>query len=369
VGGIVQDEQFEPIEGAEVQMLAGFGDKAQMPAVDITGSFKTDANGTWKCGIFPEDASWASMKVTHPAYVLQDIYQPATIEQLKASLYITILEQGITVTGRVLDLQQRPLQAIVSRGLYRREDEKGITCDKEGWFRFDNVSLGNEVFFAQCKGSGPQIQQIDIHPNMLPVTFNLKPANTIRGKVVDGNNVPVKDVSAQVSSWHGFNLLNFETKTDANGLFLWVDAPADEVLFDLSKPGYLSIRDFSMKSQNDYVITILPPFGISGSVLSSDPNRPVRIFKITISYYQKDSTRISNRETRTTVFSGNKYELYITEPFDFQLGLQADGFEPAESSIFSPEQDLAEYDFVLIPQKTVSTGDGYSPDKPVSETE
>jgi len=352
VGGIVQDEQFEPIENAEVRILADFGDNPEIPKIDISEAFKTDVNGIWKCGTFPEDATRASLKVVHPNYVPQDIYQPATIEQLKDLLYITILEQGVTVTGQAFDLQQRPLQATIFRGFYRRESEKGITCDEDGWFQFDNVSLGNEVFFAQCKGAAPQIQQVDVHPNMPPIIFNLEPANTIRGKVVDVNDVPIKDVTVEVSSWQGFNLLNFETKTDTNGFFQWADAPEDEVLFNMSKPGYLSIRDFGMKSENDYVITLLPPFEISGDVLSSDPNQPIGIFKITISYYEEDSTRISSEETNQTMFSGNRYELVITEPLDFQLLLQAGGFEPAQSPIFSTEQNVAEYDFVLAPLET-----------------
>jgi RNA polymerase sigma factor (sigma-70 family) len=352
VGGIVQDEQFEPIEDAEVQILADFGDNPKIPKIDISGAFKTDVNGIWKCDTFPEDATRASLKVSHPNYVSQDTYQPATIEQLKDLLYITILEQGVTVTGRVLDLQQRPLQATIIKGLYRREGENGITCDEDGWFQFDNVSVGNEVFFAQCKGAAPQIQQVDIHPNMPSITFNLEPANTIRGKVVDVNDAPIKDVSIKVSSWQGFNLLNFETRTDANGSFQWTDAPAGEILFNMSKPGYLRIRDFGMKSENDYVTTLLPLFEISGDVLSSDPNRPVGIFKITIRYYQQGSTQISSEQTNQTMFSGNRYELTITEPLDFQLLLQADGFEPAQSPVFSTEQNVAEYDFVLTPLET-----------------
>ncbi|OHB59636.1 MAG: hypothetical protein A2173_08085 [Planctomycetes bacterium RBG_13_44_8b] len=265
-GGIVQDEEFEPIEGAEVRILADFGENPELPKIDISGTFQTDVNGIWKCDSFPEDAMRASLKVSHPNYVSQDIYQPATIEQLKDLQYITILEQGVTVTGQVLDLQEQPLQATLFRGFYHRPDDKGVTCDEDGRFWFDNVSVGNEVFFVQCKRAAPQIQQVDVHPNMPPLIFYLEPANTIRGKVVDINDNPIKDVTVEVSSWQGFNLLNFETKTDANGSFQWTDAPAGEILFNISKPGYLNIRDFGMKSENDYVIPLFPPPDISDDI-------------------------------------------------------------------------------------------------------
>jgi hypothetical protein len=69
--------------------------------------------------------------------------------------------------------------------------------------------------------------------------------------------MPLKDVNVKVSSWHGFSSLNFETTTDANGFFRWTESPADEVLFDLYKPGYIRINNFGMTSENDYVITLL----------------------------------------------------------------------------------------------------------------
>jgi hypothetical protein len=195
---------------------------------------------------------------------------------------------------------------------------------------------------------------------MPPVIFNLEPANTIRGRVIDVNGVPIKDVYIEVSLWHGFNLLNFETKTDTNGFFLWADAPADEVLFNLSKPGYLSIRDFGMKSRNDYVTTLLPPFRISGNVLSSDPNQPIGIFKITLGYYRDNSARILWEETNPYMFSDNRYKMTITKPFDLQLRVQADSFEPVESPIFSPEQGTVKFDFVLAPKNTAITGVFYT---------
>ena len=350
VGGIVKNEQLQPIESAEIKLLAGLGYDPQGPYANISGTFKTDANGLWKCGSFPEDACQASIMATHPSYIPQDEYRPAIVEELKSFSLVTTLEKGITVTGRVLDLQQKPLQATVAKGTDRRETP--VTCDPNGWFHFDNIAPSVEIFTVQYKGVAPRIQQIDIGPNMPPIIFNLEPANTIRGRVVDVNDNPIKDVYVRAESWHGFTSLNFETKTDANGFFKWTDAPADEVFFSLSRPGYMGVRNFSMKSENDYVIMLQPPFKIAGTVISSDSDHPVSIFKIVTGFYRGDSDKISWQEYNASTFSGNRYELIITEPFDFRLRVQADGFVPAESPDFSPQQDSANYDFILEPIKT-----------------
>lgn len=349
ISGIVKNEQLEPIEGAEIRVYVDFSYNPEMPLVDTGGEFKTDANGVWKCSSFPEDSCQASIMITHPDYVSQDTYRPAIVEQLKDFSYVTVLEKGVTVTGRVLDLQQKPLQATVGKGPDRRGNP--ATCDPNGWFRFENVAPIAEVFTAQCAGAAPQMQQVDIGPNMPPIVFSLEPAKTIRGRIVDINDTPVENVYVRVSSWHGFALLNFETRTDANGFFRWNDAPDDEVLFNLSKPGYMSASNFAMTSQNDYVITLQPAFKISGTVTSSDPCRPVGIFKITQGYYRDSSAQISWQDYNASTFSDNRYELIITEPFEIRLKAQAKGFMPAESPTLGPEQGTVTYDFVLEPIK------------------
>jgi hypothetical protein len=130
-----------------------------------------------------------------------------------------------------------------------------------------------------------------------------------------------------------------------------MEAPADEVLFDLYKPGYMRISSFGMTSKNDYVITLLPPFRISGTVTSSDANRPVNNFKITQGIYRENFDQILWQKYGSSAFTNNRYELAVTEPYELRLKVQADGFEPAQSPIFSPEQGVAEYDFVLTPIK------------------
>ncbi len=349
-GGIVKNQQLKPIEDATVRVLARFVDDANKPNISLVGTFTTDANGIWRCESLPEGTYQASIMVTHPDYIQPENPPPATIEQLKNFSFITILEKGITVIGRAVDSGQKPLPATIIRGPFNSENKKNQICDANGWFRFANVTPGIEVFTAQCAGATPQIKPVDVKTGMPPIIFTLEPANIIRGKVVDVNNVPIKDVLVAVSSWQGIEALNFKTKTDANGFFEWADAPADEVSFDIHKSGYMSIRNFAMKSESDYTITLLPPFRISGSVTCSEPNRPIETFIITLGYYF-DKDKIDWQDANSIIFSGKKYELAVTEPLDFQLKIQTTGFQPAQSPVLNSEQNLTKYDFILKPIK------------------
>jgi len=255
IGGLVMDEQLKPVENAEVKVRVDSDPNSQLPVVDTDEVFKTDVNGIWRSESFPQDACQAEVMVTHPNYIPQEGYRPAIVEELKNFSFVTFLEKGVTITGRVLDWEQKPLQATVTKGAGGRENP--VICDPNGWFQFNNIAPSIEVFTVQCKGAAGQVRQIDVGPNMPPMIFNLEPAKTIRARVVDINGMPLKDVHIKVSSWHGFSSLNFETTTDANGFFRWTEAPADEVLFELYKPSYIRINNFGMTSENDYVITLL----------------------------------------------------------------------------------------------------------------
>jgi hypothetical protein len=350
IGGIVKNQQSEPIKGVAVRVLVKFADIEEKQKLSMLGTFKTDANGIWRCGNFPLNATGVSIMATHPDYLPAENYQMASIEQLEDFSFATILEKGITVTGRVIDSQQNPLQATITKGSLPSDSNTIVTCDANGWFHFDNVPQGVEVFIARYGGGAPQMQPVEIKPDMPPVIFTIEPPNNIHGKVVDVSIAPVKDASVAVSSWQGTSSLSFETKTDANGFFQWTNAPADEASFDIQKNDYMSIRNYVMKSGSDYVITLRQAFKFSGIVTSEVPDKPVKTFKITIGFYYT-GTNISWQQTGTS-FSNEKFELMITEPLDFQLRAQADGFESVDSPVFNPSQNAAEYNFILVPIKT-----------------
>jgi hypothetical protein len=350
IGGTVKNQQSEPIEAAAVRVLVKFSDNENKQNISLLGTFKTDANGIWRCGNFPLNATGVSIMATHPDYLPAENYQMASIEQLEDFSFATILEKGFTVTGRVIDSEQRPLRATITKGSLPSDSNTIVTCDANGWFHFDNVPEGVEVFIARYGGGAPQMQPVEIKPDMPPVIFTIELPNVIHGKVVDANGSPVKDASVVVSSWQGTNSLNFETKTDSNGFFQWTNAPANEVSFDIQKNNYMSVRNYAMKSRSDYAITLRPAFKFSGIVTSEVNDKPVKTYKITIGYYYTN-TNISWQST-STPFSSEKYEMMITEPLNFQLRVEARGFETVESPVLSPGQTNTEYNFILVPIKT-----------------
>lgn len=340
IGGIVKNQESEPIEGASVKVIAD----------GLTKIFKTDANGLWFWDDFvAQDVLNIELMATHPGYIMPERFQKTKVEQLDTLSFVTVLEKGITVIGNVVDWQQVPLQAAVTKGPFPKGPADSVICDANGWFRFNKADTGIEIFTIQRQGASPAVLPVEIKPGMEPIFVTLEQPHTIQSQVVDINEVPVEGADVSVSFWQGVGSLKFTAKTDADGFFQWDSAPPDEVLFDIVNKGFMSVRDYAMHSGIVHKILLLKAFRIRGKIYSSEPTEPVESFIATIGYYfEKD--KITWQDANSVIFSGYEYEMNITEPVDFKLKIQSDGFEMAESPVFSSEQNLTEYDFVLKPE-------------------
>jgi len=339
IGGFVRNTLSEPIEDAVVNVVAD----------GLTDTFKTDANGFWICEDMEANVSTISVTAVYSGYNMAEQPRIANFEQLKKLSFVTVLEKGIAVTGNVVDRQGNPLQATIIKGPFPNGGENKTLCDINGGFRFNKLDPGIEVLTVQCDKASPAVLPVDIKPDMAALTITLEPPNIITGQVVDVNGMPVEGVSVNVSSWQGVSSLQFMTKTDTDGFFQWDSAPADEVLFNIQKSHYMSIQNYAMQSGTEYKIVMQRPLKLSGTITGGKGDEQIQSFRITVGYYfEKD--KISWRDEDTVIVSGNKYEIEITEPADFKLKIESDGFAASESPVFSQEQIPAAYDFTVNPE-------------------
>ncbi len=254
--------------------------------------------------------------------------------------------EGIRVEGFVVDWEQRPLPATVTKGPFPQTNADRTICDGNGQFTFDGIQDGVEVFTAQCEGAAPAVKAVEIKDGMEPITFTLTQPSVISGQVIDMNGEPIEGTDISVTGWQGTGSLAFATKTDAEGFFQWDSAPADEVLFDIQKSTAMSLRNYPMQSGVDYKVVMMRPFRIHGSIISAEPTINIETFIMTVGYYF-DKDEVSWQDANSVIFTGDKYELNITEPFEFKMKVQAEGFKTAESPSFNPSSNSFDYNFII----------------------
>lgn len=363
IGGFIRNVRRGPIEAATVYLRASGGPTT--PRFWIWDyEEKTDANGFWQCDIMPAKLGHVSIRLAHPNYIDDESYDARPtppLQQLRDMNSVMVMNIGVNFAGTVVDCNDRPIaKAGVRQGqentwsiIYPRTE-----TDDEGRFEFRNTRAGGVMLTVQAEGYAPQLREISVHYGMEPVDFQLGSAQTIRGRVVDAADKPIESVEVSLESWHHRETIKWETKTDAEGVFEWNQAPRDEMLFAFSKKGYRPIRFLELSPDVDeHIIVMDRAMKVTGTVMDADSNEPISEFKLIIGDRpkQRQDSLISWDREAARIFTGGRYQLefdgrdlYFSRNSCYFIRVEADGHVPGISSrSFTQEDEDVSIDFML----------------------
>jgi len=368
IGGIIQNEKGEPIEGATVFILIPTECNAKECVSIHDYPVKTDGQGKWRCDIIPAKVDDIWIRLSHPDYISDNMYgatQKPPMEKLRDMTGVMVMKKGFTVKGRVTDKAGKPIpNAQVAQGSDRWGSHYPETkTNAQGEFEFKNVNPDKFVLTVQASGYAPDLKEIAVDKNTKPVKFSLELGKTIKGRIVDTAGKPVSGAFVAADTWRGNRSIEWRVDTDAEGRFVWKDAPADEVLFDMGKQGYMSIRKKALTPSNEeHVLTMSPPLTIKGTVVDAKTGKPIDEFKL-IPGTQWDPAQRYWEQRSAKPFTNGKYEFSASEPYPGHLiRIEAKGYKPAESRAIKSNEGSVVIDFKLEPAQwttvTVLTPEG-----------
>lgn len=375
IGGIVRDEQGNPLPNALVKISLGRS-SLNGEMYDYRFPFTTDAAGRWRCDTLPEkleDPFYVT--VDHPAYLPQNAIPqdsgPVTLEKLRQQTAEITVKKGLTIVGRVLDDQNRPIpNATVVEGADGwSSNRRSAQTDADGRFEIHRLPPGKYTLTVLARNHAPDLRDAVPAGQSTPVEFRLAPARTLRARVVDPQQKPVPGVYVTTGRWRGHGSLAQRWTTDANGLFTWPDAPADDVLFDLSKQGYAPLRDQTLSPGKEHTLVLTPrsPLIIRGTVVDAQTNQPIPNFTALSGVVWKEQSIRWDRNTARTIASG-PYEIAFDHS-DYYPGravrIEADGYAPAVSRTFKLDEGTQRFDFKLT-KGTLPGGIVRYDDKPLA---
>jgi hypothetical protein len=375
IGGIIRDEQGHPIEGASVYLLVPGGDEIERVAIwDHTE--KTNAEGQWRCDIMPSKLDDIWIRLAHSDYISDEMYGKTPkppIEQLRAMTGVMVMKQGLTVSGRVIDANDRPIErASVAQGSDRFGSHYPSTqTDSEGRFEFKNVRPDEMVLTVQANGYSPDLKSFTVYKGMEPIEFRLESGHTIRGRIIDKAGNPVAGAFVAADTWRGHRSLQWRVDTDAEGRFEWNEAPSDEVLIDMGKQHFMSVRNYVMSpSEKEYEITMSPELKIRGKVVDAETGEPIPEFKLLTGIDWGGDRPISWQRRSTKTFTQGQYEIEFSFPYPAHLiRIEAEGYKLGISRPIGSDEGQVTSDFKLE-KGTGPTGIVHLPDgRPASGAE
>jgi RNA polymerase sigma factor (sigma-70 family) len=301
IGGVVQNEEGQPIPGATVSMSL-FSTGKDRPVEKLHGVVQTvksalynekvvtDAAGRWQYNNAPADISGLSFRLEHPDYVTDPMFSYQTslfsnptsppTEKLHDMASVVTMKKGFSVAGTVVDSQGRPIPNARVRG----SNHPDTTTDASGHFRFAHVASGELVLTIQAEGFTPELKTVVVNAQTAPLDIRLAPGNTIRIRVVDADGKPIAGARIVADTWRAHRSIEWETNTDNEGRCVWTSAPPDAVQFAIGKAGFR--KDFGhqlsfVPSETEQIVTLVAPLHIHGTAIDSETGQPIAKFKIT----------------------------------------------------------------------------------------
>jgi len=290
IGGIVKNEEGEPIAGAKVN-LSLRGPEGRIRYY-VEHAVRTEADGKWRYDAMHRELDELSMEITHPEYVSFDQWvstAPYLKDKLRDFSAVMVMDRGITVSGFVYDHQGEPIEKALlmtgRSGFFSRV----ARTNYQGHFEFKHCKLEPLYISAQAPGKSPVLRRVLEQDLPKPLKFTLKPGHSIRLRVVDVHGTPLEGVHVIPERYKGYryilkpNPANLQRgiETDKQGRVSWDSAPPDAVEYAFSKEGFARLSDVAIVADGtEHVVTLIKLVTVSGTVVDKDTGQPIKKFRV-----------------------------------------------------------------------------------------
>ncbi len=354
VGGIVRNKKGESIDSVEIRFSA----RSEEPSgtIYISRTIQTDTKGCWRVEGVPSEVDYINIGLRHQEYGGDNgrsrSIRGQELLNARALKHVETMEKGLTITGKVLDDQGKPIVAATAMMVSRSFNPMPALIDDSGVFQLacsDDMSAYRQtpVLVVEAPGYAPVRQTISLKPNPEPLEFRLTPGRNITCRVVDTEGRPVigaRTVVGPLPEDSSYSV--WLEDTDEQGEFQVPNVPKNDVKLSILKPGYIAVRGFIVgPSDDNIVVTMNRALRVQGMVTDARSGQPIPNFEIAAVF--RSDGRI--RTSRPASFAEGTYELSFDEarPETCQLQVSAIGYEPATSEDIRIDEGQRTIDFKL----------------------
>ncbi len=271
----------------------------------------------------------------------------------------------LDVVGQVRDGKGQPIVGAKVVLAYSSSPRGHLpaTTDAAGRFVFPHPDrdsrLGRWSVSVEAPGFAPSWTMVVPKGEIPSIDFQLSTGRPFHGRVLDNKGQPVAGVSVS-ARWEECYSLDWKAVTDAEGRFVWPDAPHEgEIQFDLGHPGYNRARGRTAAAaagKADLTINARPR--VRGAVLDAESNQPVAAFTVIPATSFADGREINWQRRRGVKGSEGHYEI-IPSPIDqpgmvYHVRVEAEGYAPAISRPIQPAEGEVILHFTLKKARDIS---------------
>ncbi len=284
VTGEVVDTQGHPVVGAEV---ATFHFTSRPARTDAQGRYLID-------GLNPLVDGY-SLQVEHPDYpAFSTRFAPGPVGQ---TVHLdAVLKPGVTIFGTVRDPAGRPLAGVrvantTSGAMWNCLRAR---TDAQGRYELRNVDIGEFVLWAVKEGFAPFVSStnLTVEESRQRIDIRMIEATPLSGRVLDQAGAPVPNVRAIIDEYEDVRNMDCRrATTDANGLFVLSDAPAQGLLSLRVYGQGVSAETFPVDwTERPLELYVTRAGRIYGQVVDIHTDEPLNRFKVKMTFSQVETS-------------------------------------------------------------------------------
>jgi protocatechuate 3,4-dioxygenase beta subunit len=347
VGGIIEDPEGRPVEGAAVDLrwhepynhthdpikLAELARETTPRPTAFHLKATTGADGCWTIDGVPADFEAFTIEVDHAQHVRRRYGgEGEHVAKLRDGTYTITLDPGAALLGRIVGSDGEPIVgATIVYDVRSTTDDAHLlkaTTDADGRFTFAPVEEVPKMLQIFAAGFAPQLAEA------APGTTNeiaLEPARTLSGRVLDEAGQPVPDATVIVEDPGGYAAFDGrQVATSDDGRFE-IDVGSKPVKLTVLKRGLRSVRDRSAQADHDAEIRLRPVLLIEGAVVDAETGEPIPSGRITNGHVAQGHTIWQTSGLKK--FEGGRYDYALHDEDNLRLKIEADGYLPFYSDV------------------------------------
>ncbi len=292
IRGRVIKEDGSPADRAQIRTLKFFSRE-----YDRRGRYSfypdgyTDESGGFSLTVEPYDKIVVLARDEDHAWSESE---PVLKEKGKTVYEVGItLETGNTVSGKVTDAEELPLQGVAigyvrgkldTAGSYHLRPVLETTTDEAGNYHLDHLPSGEQTLVASKEPYPRELLNVKLQTGSpeYGYDFVLQSGLKLSGYVKDESGLPLFRARVYCRG-REYSPPRSSIRTDSAGYFEFDGLKDSSYRLQVSYPGYPTIRDKEVRPGSvPLVITLKKGETVSGTVLSAATGLPVTDFKVTV---------------------------------------------------------------------------------------
>ncbi len=346
IGGIIVDEQDQPISGATVTVYVPRIPNGPFFYNVRNRPYTTNDRGEWRCDVFPPGKPPLCLRISHPDYVGDDHYNQRpwpSYPQLRAMTGKTVMRKGVPLTGRVVDLNGQPVAAVrVYKGSKPATSGPRTPTGPDGRFNFGHVDAQSLVLTVDAPGYGRAVLYVDVAPDMGPVELIVGPPVDLLARLIDPAGQPIGGAVVMLDGWGAGQQPGHMATTDDEGRFSLRDVPRDSFKLQVRQRGAGASQTvtvpegWSQRQAVEVLLTVSTPLSLRGRVTDADTGQPIGRFTVTPGFRWAEGGEVTWQPKAARTFTNGAYDMPMKQPYPWQLiRIEADGYAPWQSPTFA----------------------------------